>query len=118
MYSCSFCFKWNQNSIYVLELCAVEATLIFGSMQQHSDTIINGSTNHYFIYIILIQWNPCMLAIFDSVERHPTYTGGQLVETTWHYENLTVHNHLRKRPVQSAETGGQVGRQVHNTVNE
>ena len=57
MFSCDSYFRWNKHSIYVLELCAVEAALVFGSMQQHSDTIINSSTNYTSVYVIL----PCVV---------------------------------------------------------
>ena len=53
-----------------------------------------------------------MLATFGSVKNRPSYTGGQLNENKWNYENLNVHHQLFRRTVQSVETGGRVRKQV------
>jgi len=47
-----------------------------------------------------------MLATLGSIQRPPICTGGQLMDTKWHYENWTMYYHLRKRAFQRAETGG------------
>ena len=65
-----------------------------------------------------MQWNLYVLATFGSIQSCPTYTGGQLMDTTWHYDNWIMHYHLCKLTSQSAETVGQVQKQVHNPVNE
>jgi hypothetical protein len=59
-----------------------------------------------------------MLATVGSIQRRPICTGGQLMDTKWHYENWTMYYHLRKRTLQIAETGGLIGKQVHNPVYE
>lgn len=43
-----------------------------------------------------------MLATFASIQ---SYTGAQITETTWYYENLTAHNHFYQCTVQRAKTG-------------
>jgi hypothetical protein len=53
------------------------------------------------------------LATFGSIQNNPGYTGGQLMENTWRYENWTVHNHLCKCVILIAGTDGQIGKQVH-----
>lgn len=62
--------------------------------------------------------NLCMLAAFISIRSRPSYAGGQLMRTTWHYENWSVHYNLWKCTVQSTVTSGRIGRQVLNPLNE
>jgi hypothetical protein len=36
----------------------------------------------------VLEWNMSMLVPVGSIQSSPKYTGGQLMEITWHYENL------------------------------
>ena len=40
------------------------------------------------------------------------------METTWHYENLTVYYQMCKYACQSAATADRVVKLVHNAINE
>jgi hypothetical protein len=54
-------------------------------------------------------------AVKNDRNKHcgrPSYTGGQLTENTWNYENWYVRHQTCRRTVQGAETGGSVGKQV------
>ena len=53
-----------------------------------------------------------MLATFGPIQSRPNYTGGQITETTWCYENWTVLYPLCKCTVQSEQTDGSVGKQI------
>ena len=53
-----------------------------------------------------------MLATFGSIQSRPNYTGGQITETTWYYENWTVLYPLCTCTVQSAQSGSRVGKQM------
>jgi hypothetical protein len=69
-------------------------------------TPINSTVNT--LPLNLLQWNHlCWPPLVP-------FRATQHIETAWHYENGTVHYHLSRCTVKSAESGGRVGNLVHN----